>query len=318
VRLLLNPARPDKETVVARHEGERAVQLRAGFTREVWGSPGVRAEIPAVGRDFLRGQRMIVVGASDARRAPWATVLTGPAGFVVADGARNVLIYAQPVPGDPLAAALAFEAEVGMLAIEPQTRRRMRINGRSGPTGAGQVVHTEQVYSNCPKYVQIRQLAPAGAVRAGRPRSTEALTGEQMTWIAGADTCFVATYAAGHGADVSHRGGNLGFIDVVDERRLVWPDYVGNSMYMTLGNLALEPACGLLFVDWMRGHTLQLTGRAKVGWDPRRAAGVPGATPDRVHRRPRRPDRPREPTALDLRRVLPAQPTDNTTKDLGT
>lgn len=262
---------------MALHEGERAVQRRAGWTREGWGSAGVGSEIPPAGREFLRGQRMIVVGAVDARRAPWATVLTGPVGFVAVDGTRDILVRARPVPGDPLAAGLAREAEVGMLAVEPQTRRRMRVNGRSRPAGVGLAVHTEQVYSNCPKYVQVRRLAPDGSAHAGPARPAQALTSEQMTWIAAADTCFVATYAAGHGADVSHRGGNPGFIRVLDRRRLVWPDYIGNSMYMTLGNLELDPACGLLFVDWAHGHTLQLTGRARVDWDPHRAATMPGA-----------------------------------------
>jgi uncharacterized protein len=64
---------------------------------------------------------------------------------------------------------------------------------------------------------------------------------------------------------------------VLTDRRLSWPDYVGNSMYMTLGNLELNPAAGLLLVDWDRGNTLQLTGRAEVDWDPARAATMPGA-----------------------------------------
>ena len=48
-------------------------------------------------------------------------------------------------------------------------------------------------------------------------------------------------------------------------------------MYMTLGNLELNPAAGLLFVDWDRGDTLHITGRATVDWDPARAATMPGA-----------------------------------------
>jgi Pyridoxamine 5'-phosphate oxidase len=64
---------------------------------------------------------------------------------------------------------------------------------------------------------------------------------------------------------------------VLGPRKLMWPDYVGNSMYMTLGNLELTPAAGLLFLDWEHGHTLRLTGQARVDWDPDRAAAVPGA-----------------------------------------
>lgn len=61
---------------------------------------------------------------------------------------------------------------------------------------------------------------------------------------------------------------------MVDDRRLVWPDYIGNSMYMTLGNLELDDGCGLLFLDWEGGDALHLTGRAHVDWDP---GNIPGA-----------------------------------------
>lgn len=260
------------------HEGERLVQERAGWFRDDWGSAGVTPEIPEVGAQFLRRQRMLIIGAVDQRTAPWATALTGPAGFVEVTGERAIVVNRLPARDDPLAAALD-EAEVGMLAIEPQTRRRMRVNGRARRHDAGFEVRTEQVYSNCPKYIQTRSLASERGEHppAGRARTSKALTPEQQLWIRTADTFFIATYAPGHGADVSHRGGNPGFVTVLGSRRLTWPDYVGNSMYMTLGNLELAPACGLLFVDWAHGHALHLTGRARVDWDPTRAAAVPGA-----------------------------------------
>jgi hypothetical protein len=48
-------------------------------------------------------------------------------------------------------------------------------------------------------------------------------------------------------------------------------------MYMTLGNLDLDPRCGLLFLDWEHGRALHLSGRARIDWDAERAATVPGA-----------------------------------------
>jgi hypothetical protein len=48
-------------------------------------------------------------------------------------------------------------------------------------------------------------------------------------------------------------------------------------MYMTLGNLELDPRAGLLFLDWEQGRSLQVTGRASVDWAPERAARAPGA-----------------------------------------
>lgn len=263
---------------MSHHTGELAVQRRAGVTRDDWGSAGVDAEIPPIAADFLRRQRMVVVGAADSSGAVWAGILTGPAGFATAGGARTITLLSRPRPGDPLAAPLAAKCDLGMLAIEPQTRRRLRINGRSHPEGRLLVVETDQVYSNCPKYIQTRELGPDDPLSLpGSPLITRELTERQQRWIAEADTFFVATYAAGHGADASSRGGAPGFVQVLGPRRLRWPDYKGNAMYMTLGNLELNAACSLLFLDWAHGHTLQLTGRARVDWDPGHAAAIPAA-----------------------------------------
>jgi hypothetical protein len=101
------------------------------------------------------------------------------------------------------------------------------------------------------------------------------LTPAQRAWVASADTFFVATRSADGDADASHRGGGPGFVQVLGDTELRWPDYTGNAMLMTLGNLQQDPAAGLLFVDWDSGATLQLTGRATVEWDA--AGALPGA-----------------------------------------
>lgn len=260
------------------HEGERGVQLRAGLTVDGWGSAGVKATIPAVAAQFLGEQRMVVIGAADDDGALWACPLTGPAGFVTAATDRTIVTDRLPGPGDPLAGLFDTERDVGMLVLEPASGRRMRANGRGCADADRLVVRTEQVYSNCRKYIQTRYPIGGEPVPAALAlRRVPKLTAGQQKWIAAADTFFIATRAAGFGADTSHRGGNPGFVTVLDQRRLTWPDYLGNSMYMTLGNIALDPRCGLLFLDWERGHTLHLTGRARTDWDPDRAAMTPGA-----------------------------------------
>ncbi|MDP9846666.1 pyridoxamine 5'-phosphate oxidase family protein [Streptosporangium lutulentum] len=259
-----------------KHTGELAVQRRAGVRAGEWGSARTRPEIPPAAAEFLTRQRMLVIGASGRDGRLWATALTGAAGFTRATGERTIVIDALPGEHDPLAGlAENAEAEIGMLAIEPRTRRRMRVNGRAVRDGARLVVHTEQTYANCPKYIQARDITEEPAEPgAGGSSSARLLTGEHRAWIESADTFFVATRAPGLGADLSHRGGDPGFVRVAGERRLVWPDYVGNSMYMTLGNLELDESCGLLFLDWDSGDALHLTGRAHVDWDP---GEVPGA-----------------------------------------
>ncbi|GAA2891778.1 pyridoxamine 5'-phosphate oxidase family protein [Streptosporangium fragile] len=258
------------------HAGELAVQRRAGVRAVALGSARMRPEIPAVAAEFLARQRMLLIGAADPDERLWATVLTGREGFVRAVDDRTIVIDTVPGEHDPLAGLDG--GEIGMLAIEPWTRRRMRVNGTVTREGGRLVVRTEQTYANCPKYLQTREIigesagTTAGTTAGASP--VAALTGGHRAWIEAADTFFVATRAAGLGADLSHRGGNPGFVRVVDERRLVWPDYVGNSMYMTLGNLELDESCALLFLDWDHGDALHLTGRARVDWDPK---DVPGA-----------------------------------------
>ena len=169
------------------------------------------------------------------------------------------------------------------LVIDLETRERMRLDG---PAEVGQdggiLVHAHEVYFNCPKYIQARQVAGAdsagaSAVEAAEVTWAEVLAPGQRAWIAAADTFFIASAAPGGGADASHRGGNPGFVRVRDAATLEWPDYSGNMMFNTLGNITSNPNAGLLFLDFDRGDTLQLTGQATVVWEPERAAHFPGA-----------------------------------------
>src|SRR5262249_43471248 len=111
----------------------------------------------------------------------------------------------------------------------------------------------------------------------GAAMLSPALTAAQRRAVEGADTLFVASIHEGTGADASHRGGQPGFVRVLDERRLRIPDYAGNNMFQTLGNIAADPRVGLLFVDWASGTTLQLSGRARILWDRGDYAGMSGA-----------------------------------------
>ena len=81
-----------------------------------------------------------------------------------------------------------------------------------------------------------------------------------------ADTFFLGTSHAQYGTDASHRGGPAGFVHA-DANGVRWPDFPGNNMFNSLGNLAVDPAAALLFVDFLSGRTLQLSGAAQVRWD---------------------------------------------------
>ncbi|MFA4927939.1 MAG: pyridoxamine 5'-phosphate oxidase family protein [Patulibacter sp.] len=263
------------------HPGERAVQVRAGVTARADVAVGLLTpEIPAVAQEFLRDRPWLVIGAADADGRMWAGALHGPPGFLDPRDETTLHVHALPLAADPLAHVLAGEVAVGALAIDPPTRRRMRINARSRPIPGGLELATQQVYANCPKYISVRTPQRIGDGRppadAPAERSSE-LSTEQRDLIERTDTFFVATRAPDYGADANHRGGNPGFVVVHDERHLTWPDYRGNSMFNTFGNLELDPAAGLLIVDFETGDLLQLTGRARVVWDAERIRTFPRA-----------------------------------------
>ena len=270
------------------HPGELAVRERAGSKRQGIGSGYVGDTIPQVAREFVGGARLAALAVVDGHGEIYADVLAGSAGFLHAPDEHTLEINAAPPLTAPMSGS-GVEHAVGLIVLEPWTRRRMRVNGQAAVRdGGGLLVRTDQVYANCPKYIQTRTVldvdrAPAAnhgweqRARAGAPSVGGSMTAEQRELIRNADTFFLATYAQDHGADMSHRGGNPGFVTVVDGTHLSWPEYAGNSMYMSLGNLLFEPRCALVFPDWSTGRTVHLRGRAGVDWDVRRAADVPGA-----------------------------------------
>lgn len=265
------------------HAGELAVQDRAGVRATAARvGRGIRPVIPHAAREFMLAQPMVILATADARGRVWASVLTGEPGFLRAEDETALLIDARPHTDDPLDENLKAGGQVGLLVIEPATRRRMRLNGAAERQTDGTLrVRAEQVYSNCPKYIQARAWRRGGGggeERATPPaRRANSLDEGQRRWVARSDTFFIASRHPEAGADVSHRGGLPGFVRVSGESLLEWGDYSGNQMFQTLGNIEANSRAGLLFIDFERGATLQLTGAARIIWDADRAAEFNGA-----------------------------------------
>ncbi len=263
------------------HPGELAVQERAGVRR---GAAKIGASIDTVidpaAAHFLAQRYTLYAGSLDADGRPWASQLTGPPGFVTVIAPATVRIDAAPAPGDPLLANLGANPAIGLLAIDLATRRRFRVNGTVQSVAGGVIeVAVAQAFGNCPKYIQRRE--PVGVSEtlpdASRVVRSRTLSAAQRARIAAVDTFFLATAHPSAGVDVSHRGGRPGFVETPDERTLVWPDYQGNMMFMSLGNLAIHPRAGVLVVDFERGDVLSLTGSATIDWDPARTSRFAGA-----------------------------------------
>lgn len=281
---MLNPRSPF-------HPGEQALQARVGRreTIERAGRLMILDFMPDEHREFFASLPLVFVGSLDGAGRPWASVLCGQPGFMASPSATLLRLAVEPAPGDPLARNLGAGAPVGLLGLEFQSRRRNRMNGTVTQVHAhGFEVQVEQSFGNCPKYVQAR--APLGPQPGspGASRAEGAMLSSRAAGLVGhADTFFIAS-AAPHarngdptqGVDVSHRGGKPGFVRVAAERGrtvLTAPDFAGNSLFNTFGNLVLEPRAGLLFVDFATGDALQLTGRTEILWDGPELAAFAGA-----------------------------------------
>jgi predicted pyridoxine 5'-phosphate oxidase superfamily flavin-nucleotide-binding protein len=260
------------------HEGERAVQRRAGVPDAIEdiGRIVFQSSMTEQHRRFFAQLPFLVVGSIDGEGRPWASLLAGRPGFAHSPDPEHLTVRALPAPGDPLAGALRVGAALGTLGIELPTRRRNRMNGTVSAVDAeGFTVRVEESFGNCPQYIQRRDY---GAERSGGAVEAEMLTGldaAARAAIRRADTSFVAS--AARRVDVSHRGGQAGFLGIAEDGAIVVPDFSGNRYFNTLGNLAVNPRAGLLIPDFASGDLLQLTGTTETVWDGPELRAIAGA-----------------------------------------
>ena len=290
-RLPMDDAERPSAEPEAFHEGEQAVQSQAGVRERLreLGPRVIRDYMPDQHRQFFNQLPFLLAATLDRQGQPWVSVLAGEPGFITSPTEHRLRICARPLPGDPLdatwpgreGAGLAPGLPIGLLGIEPHTRRRNRMNGVVDAVDAdGFEVRVKQSFGNCPKYIQARQPAfrPRRAQHEAVVIESQALAAADRRLVGQADTFFIASaHPPSQALDVSHRGGRPGFVRVAGDRLLLAPDYAGNGFFNTLGNIAVAPRAGLLFIDFETGDCLHLAVHASIAWDAAQVAAVPGA-----------------------------------------
>ncbi|MGF0240137.1 pyridoxamine 5'-phosphate oxidase family protein [Rhodococcus sp. IEGM1300] len=264
------------------HSGEIQMQARVGVAErmEAFGRKVIRTQMPDQHRAFYRQLPFMLYGAVDADGHPWASILEGAPGFAQSPEPSVLRFESVPAADDP--AQIKDGAAIGLLGIELHTRRRNRLNGHvSAVTPQGFDVNVQQSFGNCPQYIQLRQLqsVPMAEASSRIAQHLKGLDEAARSMIAGADTFFVASYVDVDGqrsVDVSHRGGQAGFVKV-EGNRLTIPDFAGNLFFNTLGNLLINPRAGLLFIDFSSGDLLHLSGRTDIILDGPQVQAFQGA-----------------------------------------
>jgi predicted pyridoxine 5'-phosphate oxidase superfamily flavin-nucleotide-binding protein len=90
------------------------------------------------------------------------------------------------------------------------------------------------------------------------------ITADDQAFIERLDMFFLATADAEGRPNCSYKGGDPGFVRVLDEEHLMFPNYDGNGMYLSAGNTIANPNVGLLFVDFPNRKRMRLNGTASI------------------------------------------------------
>ena len=258
------------------HSGELTAQERAGEREAARRNRGaITATIMTGALRFIKQQPMVLFGSRDERGAMWASLVFGRPGFLSStDGTRLEvdLSQAHVDPNDPVWANVENDHRLGALVIETGTRRRIRVNGFiEFEPGRCLSIQVDESYPACPKYITRRQVRflpdPAPAFAQPDLSSSGGLGDGPLAAVRSADAIFVATESPERGYDVSHRGGLPGFVKVIDPHTIRWPEFPGNSMFNTLGNLLHDPNAGVVIPDFIRNRVVQVTGQAVALWD---------------------------------------------------
>ena len=243
---------------------------------------------------------LLAIGTLDEHGRPWTSLWGGDSGFSSPLGGGIVGVRtAVDINNDPVVKSLlggkggdgeSFKAEgegqvVSGLAIDLMARKRVKIAGRfiagsfkavdsdedrpgtRGEADAQAVIRITESLGNCPKYLNKRLITPAPLDPEPQDPSP-ILSEEALDLLKKADMFFMSSSQAGKTMDTNHRGGPSGFARVISNSKegaeIIWPEYSGNRLYQSLGNLMVTPQAGLTFPDYENGNVLYLTGKTEI------------------------------------------------------
>jgi ferredoxin-NADP reductase/predicted pyridoxine 5'-phosphate oxidase superfamily flavin-nucleotide-binding protein len=262
------------------HRGEKLVQQQLHGEELPFDNP-TQSFMPKQHQTFFSDLEYFFLGSLDEHGRPWASVVTGKRGFMHATDPHHLKIVTNPIMGDPIVSNLQQGIKhdgslVAGLGIDFTNRRRNKVAGRvpedqfhynANNNTLSLGITTEQSIGNCPKYITIRKLqyVECAPTKSLQELNAQELSAQVLPTIEQASTIFVATRHLDDDIQhmgFNHRGGPPGFARYNDGK-IYWPDYSGNRMYQSLGNIATDPVAGLLFPDFETGNVLYVTGDAR-------------------------------------------------------
>ncbi|OAL07133.1 hypothetical protein IQ06DRAFT_288898 [Phaeosphaeriaceae sp. SRC1lsM3a] len=254
-------------------------------------------EFPPAHGARIASNHLLSVGALDDEGRPWSTIWGGERGFAkrIAKGVLEIRalvdrqydpvvqnLLASSTQGEPARPVTTERKFMSGMSIDFDSRDRVKVMGRllTGETRdyddkVGEIqlaMAVQESTGNCPKYINKRD------VRAHVPSPhlvshSLPLHQQAVDLIHKTDVIFISS-TNGDSMDTNHRGGPSGFVRVASNEAaredgsggvvLVYPEYSGNRLYQSLGNLYLNPKIGIAVPDFDTSNVLYLTGTAQL------------------------------------------------------
>lgn len=249
------------------HPGEYVAQERAGdVAAAAHLGPVVKPFLALGAEKFLASAHFAVAASLDDKGQPHVSPLAVQAGQFGTVGSCGVTLPAGAVSADDvLLANLAGDRRIGLLYFDPATRRRYRVNGEVVNAGADPLeVSILEAYPNCPKYI-VRQTLRYEREASSVPATTGAGLEEREAKLLSHTSLFFVGSADPTGQlDVASRSGDAGFVRQVGPYTFEVPDFSGNALYQTIGNLVVEPRAAVGLIDG--NQFVVLVGSAEINW----------------------------------------------------
>ena len=252
------------------HKGQLAVQKIAGEEEiAIQRIPMIKDSLHPRSIPFIEHQVLAFPGSEDSTGAIWLSLLVGERGFISIPSVQEIkfdLTKITSTKEDIFFTNIETNPTVGLLFHEASRRARYRAWGEAHKNGTEISITIKMGYPSCPKHIQREIIEIPDDIAPIPPKYDKGTTlgTYEYEWISSAHTFFIGTQTKKGDIEASHRGGDPGFIEILENGHLRVPDYLGNSMFSTLGNIYENPKAALLFVDYEKGETLQLSGTAEL------------------------------------------------------
>lgn len=255
------------------HAGQLAIQKKTG-EEEIANRrlPKFQSTLHERSVRFIERQVLAFLGSEDASGDIWISLLVGERGFIHIPSLKEVKFDLSKVisnQSDIFFKNIETNPIVGLLFHEAAKRSRYKAWGIARKEEDQVSFDITMGYKSCPKFIQREKIEVPEDSKSVSPayQNGTTLGTSEREWISSAHTFFIATQTKKGEIETSHKGGNPGFIEIQENGVLRIPDYFGNSIYNTLGNIYENPKAALLFVDYKKGETLQITGKAALEFD---------------------------------------------------